>query len=120
MIKYPVQTFADSAELLAKGLAISDLAEVSRALQPLNVSETLEQLERLKTIDRAVAYRTLPKSRAIEVFERLEKDRGERFLIVLAHLENLLGGLQGFVALRVSHLGEDEADGGGGGKTNLV
>ena len=72
MIKYPVQTFADSAELLAKGLAISDLAEVSRALQPLNVSETLEQLERLKTIDRAVAYRTLPKSRAIEVFERLD------------------------------------------------
>ncbi len=72
MIKYPVQTFADSAELLAKGLAISDLVEVSRALQPLNVSETLEQLERLKTIDRAVAYRTLPKSRAIEVFERLD------------------------------------------------
>ena len=72
MIKYPVQTFADSAELLAKGLAISDLAEVSRALQPLNVSETLEQLERLNTIDRAVAYRTLPKSRAIEVFERLD------------------------------------------------
>ncbi|WP_207346265.1 magnesium transporter [Arthrobacter sp. E3] len=72
MIKYPVQTFADSAELLGKGLANQDLAAVSQALHPLNVNETLEQLERLNTIDRAVSYRTLPKDRAMEVFERLD------------------------------------------------
>lgn len=69
MIKYPVQTFEDSAELLGRALSSHDLAAVSRALLPLNVSETLEQLERLSTIERAVAYRTLPKGRAIEVFE---------------------------------------------------
>ncbi len=72
MIKYPVQTFEDSAELLGRALNSHDLLAVSRALLPLNVSETLEQLERLSTIDRAVAYRTLPKGRAIEVFERLD------------------------------------------------
>ncbi|MGP9500720.1 magnesium transporter [Specibacter sp. AOP5-B1-6] len=72
MIKYPVQTFEDSAELLGRALSSHDLAAVSRALLPLNVSETLEQLERLSTIERAVAYRTLPKGRAIEVFEGLD------------------------------------------------
>lgn len=72
MIKYPVQTFEDSAEFLGRALGSHDLAAVSRALLPLNVSETLEQLERLSTIDRAVAYRTLPKGRAIEVFEGLD------------------------------------------------
>lgn len=72
MIKYPTQTFDDSAELLAKALATHNLTAVSQALAPLNTSETLEQLERLNTIERAVAYRTLPKGRAIEVFERLD------------------------------------------------
>ncbi|WP_449372319.1 magnesium transporter [Arthrobacter psychrolactophilus] len=72
MIKYPIQTFDDSAELLAKALATHNLTAVSHALAPLNTSETLEQLERLNTIERAVAYRTLPKGRAIEVFERLD------------------------------------------------
>ena len=72
MIKYPVQTFADSTELLARALATQNLVAVSQALAPLNISEILEQLERLNTIDRAVAYRTLPKDRAIEVFERLD------------------------------------------------
>lgn len=72
MIKYPVQTFEDSEELLAKALASQDLPAISRALQPLNVSETLEQLERLNTIDRALAYRTLAKDRAMDVFERLD------------------------------------------------
>ncbi|MFQ4148546.1 magnesium transporter [Arthrobacter sp. LAPM80] len=72
MIKYPVQTFEDSAELLTKALAANNLAAISRALQPLNVTETLEQLERLSTIERALAYRTLPKDRAVEVFEGLD------------------------------------------------
>ncbi|MHA7305083.1 magnesium transporter [Arthrobacter sp. TMN-49] len=72
MIKYPIQTFDDSAELLSKGLGAHNPAAVAQALAPLNISETLEQLERLSTIDRAVAYRTLPKGRALEVFERLD------------------------------------------------
>lgn len=72
MINYPVQSFEDSAELLAKALAAHDLAGVSAALQPLDITETLEQLERLNKIQRAVAYRTLSKDRAIEVFERLD------------------------------------------------
>ncbi len=72
MIKYPVQTFEDSEGLLARALSTQNLAGISQALSPLNISETLEQLERLNTIDRAVAYRTLPKGRALEVFERLD------------------------------------------------
>ncbi|WP_104108978.1 magnesium transporter [Arthrobacter sp. N199823] len=72
MIKYPVQTFEDSAELLSRALSQQDLAAISRALLPLNTAETLEQLERLNTIERALAYRTLPKGRAVEVFERLD------------------------------------------------
>ncbi|MEO6531783.1 MAG: magnesium transporter [Specibacter sp.] len=72
MIKYPIQTFDDSAVLLGKGLGAHNLAAVAQALAPLDISETLEQLERLSTIERAVAYRTLPKGRAIEVFERLD------------------------------------------------
>ncbi|SEE59525.1 magnesium transporter [Arthrobacter alpinus] len=72
MIKYPIQTFDDSAELLGKALAAQDLVAVSQALAPLDISETLEQLERLNTIERALSYRTLPKGRAVEVFERLD------------------------------------------------
>ncbi|MEO8221659.1 MAG: magnesium transporter [Specibacter sp.] len=72
MIKYPIQSFDDSAVLLGKGLGAHNLAAVAQALAPLDISETLEQLERLSTIERAVAYRTLPKGRAIEVFERLD------------------------------------------------
>ncbi|MDJ0317806.1 magnesium transporter [Arthrobacter antibioticus] len=72
MIKYPVQTFDDSADLLSRALGAHDLAAVSQALLPLNVNETLDQLERLNTVERAVAYRTLPKGRAIEIFERLD------------------------------------------------
>lgn len=72
MIKYPVQTFEDSAELLSRALNQQDLSAISNALLPLNTAETLEQLERLNTIERALAYRTLPKARAIKVFERLD------------------------------------------------
>lgn len=67
-----MQSFQDSAELLSKALAATDLAAVAAALHPLNISETLEQLERLSTLERAVAYRTLPKDRAVEVFEGLD------------------------------------------------
>lgn len=72
MIKYPTQSFSESAERLAKALNAHDLAGVSAALQPLNITETLEQFERLTNIDRAVAYRTLSKDRAMEVFELLD------------------------------------------------
>lgn len=72
MIKYPIQTFEDSADLLGKALGAQDLVAVSGALAPLDISETLEQLERLNTIERALAYRTLAKGRAVEVFERLD------------------------------------------------
>lgn len=70
--KYPVQTFEDSAELLGRALSQHDVAAIAGALLPLNTAETLEQLERLNTLERALAYRTLPKGRAIEVFERLD------------------------------------------------
>ncbi|MBD8044786.1 magnesium transporter [Arthrobacter sp. Sa2BUA2] len=72
MIKSPTLSFDASAELLAEALSNNSLSQVARALQPLDVAETLEQLERLNTIDRALAYRTLPKGRALEVFERLD------------------------------------------------
>ena len=72
MIKSPTLSFDASAELLAEALSNNSLPQVARALQPLDVAETLEQLERLNTIDRALAYRTLPKGRALEVFERLD------------------------------------------------
>lgn len=72
MIKSPNLTFDASAELLARALAANDVAGASRVLRHLDVTETLEQLERLSTIDRALAYRTLSKDRAVEVFERLD------------------------------------------------
>ncbi|MFJ6417957.1 magnesium transporter [Paeniglutamicibacter sp. NPDC091659] len=72
MIKSPTISFDENAELLVKALGANNVADVSRVLQPLDVTETLEQLERLSTIERALAYRTLPKGRAIEVFERLD------------------------------------------------
>ncbi|MBD7996222.1 magnesium transporter [Arthrobacter sp. Sa2CUA1] len=72
MIKSPTLSFDASAELLADALSSNSLSQVARALEPLDVAETLEQLERLNTIDRALAYRTLPKGRALEVFERLD------------------------------------------------
>ena len=72
MIKSPSLTFDARAELLADALNKNSLPEVARALEPLTIAETMEQLERLNTIDRALAFRTLPKGRALEVFERLD------------------------------------------------
>lgn len=72
MIKSPNLSFDATAELLAHALSSGSLTGIARVLQPLDVSETLEQLERLNTIDRAVAYRTLPKGRALGVFERFD------------------------------------------------
>ncbi|MGW9404021.1 magnesium transporter [Arthrobacter sp. NPDC055585] len=72
MIKSPTLSFDASAERLAEALSQNSMPLVARALEPLDVAETLEQLERLNTIDRALAYRTLPKGRAVEVFERLD------------------------------------------------
>ncbi|MEB7505577.1 magnesium transporter [Arthrobacter koreensis] len=72
MIKSPTLSFDASAELLAEALSQNSVPLVARALEPLDVAGTLEQLERLNTIDRALAYRTLPKERAVEVFERLD------------------------------------------------
>lgn len=72
MIKSPTVTFEENAEALVKALNAHNVADISRVLEPLNVTETLEQLERLNTIERALAYRTLPKDRAVQVFERLD------------------------------------------------
>ena len=72
MIKTPTSSFDFSAEQLAKALAANDIAATSKVFHPLGTAETLEQLERLNTFDRALAYRTLPKDRAMEVFERLD------------------------------------------------
>ncbi|MFL4480438.1 magnesium transporter [Paeniglutamicibacter sp. ORCA_105] len=72
MIKTPTSSFEANSEHLATALADGDIAATSRVFLPLGTSETLEQLERLSTIERALAYRTLPKGRALEVFERLD------------------------------------------------
>ncbi|MFL4474866.1 magnesium transporter [Paeniglutamicibacter sp. MACA_103] len=72
MIKTPASSFDTSSEQLAKALAANDIAATSRVFHALGTTETLEQLERLNTIDRALAYRTLPKDRAMGVFERLD------------------------------------------------
>ncbi|PYI37091.1 magnesium transporter [Arthrobacter psychrolactophilus] len=72
MSKSSTLTFDATADLLGQALAKNSLPDVVRVLSLLDVAETLEQLERLTTIDRALAYRTLPKGRAIEVFERLD------------------------------------------------
>ena len=72
MIKSPTVTFEENAEALVKALNAQNVADISRVLEPLNVTETLEQLERLNTIERALAYRTLAKDRALQVFERLD------------------------------------------------
>ena len=49
-----------------------DLPEVSRLLAELSVGEVVELLERLGVRQRALAYRTLGKERAMAVFERLD------------------------------------------------
>ena len=72
MIKSPTVTFEGNAEALVKALNVHNVADISRVLEPLNITETLEQLERLNTLERALAYRTLPKDRALAVFERLD------------------------------------------------
>lgn len=72
MIKTPTSSFETNSEHLATALAEGDIAATSRVFLPLGTSETLEQIERLGTIERALAYRTLPKGRALEVFERLD------------------------------------------------
>ncbi|MBO0907569.1 magnesium transporter [Arthrobacter sunyaminii] len=72
MIKSPTLTFDARAELLADALDKNSLPDVARALDRLSVAETMEQLERLNSIDRALAFRTLSKGRALEVFERLD------------------------------------------------
>lgn len=72
MIKSPTATFEESAEALVKALNTHNVADIALVLAPLNITETLEQLERLNTIERALAYRTLPKERALQVFERLD------------------------------------------------
>lgn len=72
MIKSPTATFEENAEALVKALNAHNVVDISRVLEPLNITETLEQLERLNTLERALAYRTLPKDRALAVFERLD------------------------------------------------
>ncbi len=72
MIKTPTTSFEENEVQLAKALAANDLAATSKVFHPLGVSESIEQLERLNTFDRALAYRTLPKDKAVEVFERLD------------------------------------------------
>lgn len=72
MSKSPTPTFDATADLLSEALARNRLPDVVQALSALNVTQTVEQLERLTTIGRALAYRTLSKGRAIEVFERLD------------------------------------------------
>lgn len=72
MIKTPTTSFEESEDQLAKALGANDLAATSKVFHPLGVSETIEQLERLNAFNRALAYRTLPKDRAVEVFERLD------------------------------------------------
>lgn len=72
MIKTPTTSFEASEDQLAKALGANDLAATSKVFHPLSVSETIEQLERLNAFNRALAYRTLPKDRAVEVFERLD------------------------------------------------
>ena len=54
-----------------------------------------------------------------EILERLEENGSQRFLVSFENLENLLGGLQRLVTLRVPYLGEDETSGIGGGKSDL-
>ncbi|MCC3265338.1 magnesium transporter [Arthrobacter gengyunqii] len=72
MIKSPSSSFETSAKLLGEAIGRNNIALAARVLQPLDVAETIEQLERLGTINRALAYRTLPKERALAVFERLD------------------------------------------------
>ena len=44
MIKSPTVSFDESAELLVKALGANDVANISRVLKPLDVTETLEVL----------------------------------------------------------------------------
>ena len=49
-----------------------------------------------------------------EVLKRLQEDGGEGTLIFIADLEDFARGLEGFFALGIAHLGQDDAGGEGG------
>lgn len=57
---------------IQRALAEQNLPGVTSALAPLPVDDAIEVLERLGMKQRALAYRLLPKDRALEVFEGLD------------------------------------------------
>ena len=66
----PTQTDPRSlAVLIEQRLAHNDLTGVSTRLEPVPTKHLVSTLERLGARQRAVAYRLLPKLRALEVFE---------------------------------------------------
>ena len=69
-----IEERADLDELIAQiesSLSDSNLTILSRAVKGLKVPELISVIERLNETDRAVVYRVLPKSLALEVFESL-------------------------------------------------
>ena len=52
-------------------LGTKALPVLARELESLDIAGTAERLERMDTLSRALAYRMLPKDRAMQVFERL-------------------------------------------------
>ena len=63
---------ASDAPRLDRSLAARDLGAVTAAVAALDTAALVDALERLAPRRRAVAFRTLPKGRALEVFERLD------------------------------------------------
>lgn len=65
----PFERVSDAIE---RDLAGTDMAVVAEALEPLSTSQVVQLLERLDPRRMALAYRLLPKQRAVAVFERLD------------------------------------------------
>lgn len=65
----PFERVSDAIE---RDLAGTDVALVAEALEPLSTSQVVQLLERLDPRRMALAYRLLPKQRAVAVFERLD------------------------------------------------
>lgn len=81
----------DVAELARDG----DLRALHEWQEGLSVREVVDEVERLDTFSRAVAFRALPKDRALEVFEDLDPPLQRELVEELRHegVANLVAGM---------------------------
>lgn len=72
MTEHPAHTPTAVIDTITHSLGKRDLARLASTIEDLSTWQLVDVLERLRPSQRAVAYRLLPKARALDVFEALE------------------------------------------------